>query len=238
VKFRTARRSPVWRSFLALTLIVSGAGIVAACGSSTSQPSCTGDTQAYNGNCLTTAAITYIDCTKGQGFDVSSEIGGGIGGTFRAVVGASLNLAVKKTQQDHTAVALQIVHDCLVLAQQRPQAAADRAATQDYVQQTNQAIRDYQQSQVAETPHITLDKSSAAIGEAVTVSGTSFWPNETIDIWVHATLVKQVQADNNGAFTTEITVPASVPPPDFQTAISATGETSAKSAEAPFRSAG
>ena len=51
-------------------------------------------------------------------------------------------------------------------------------------------------------------------------------------------MVKQVQADNNGAFTTAITVPDDVPPPDFQTTISATGETSAKSAEAPFRNAG
>lgn len=236
MKFHTARRSPAWRLFLTLTLTVSGVGIVAACNSN--PPNCAGDMQAYNGNCLTTAATTYLECTKGRGFDISSQIGGAVGGTFRAVAGISLNLAAKKTQREDTPVALQIVHDCLTIAQQTSQTAADRGTAQDYMQQANQAIQNWQQSQVAQTPHITLDKSSAAIGETVTVSGKSFWPNETIDIWVHATLVKQVQADNNGAFTTEITVPSSVPPPDFETTISATGETSAKSADAPFHSAG
>lgn len=231
-------------SFLILTLTVSGVGIVAACSSSSSSSpaNCGGDMQAYDGYCLATAAVTYIECTKGLGFDISSQIGGAVGGTFRAVLGLSLNLASEKTEHEDTPVALQIVKNCLTVAQQTSQNATDSATVQDFLQQTNQAIQNWQQSWqqtlVKETPHITLDKSSAAIGETVTVSGKRFWPNETIDIRVSGILVKQVQADNNGAFSTEIIVPQDAPPPDFPTTIEASGETSAKSAEAPFETAG
>ncbi len=58
-----------------------------------------------------------------------------------------------------------------------------------------------------------------------------------VTIRVHTTIVAQVKADAKGAFSSLITVPSSAPPPDFDTAITATGQTSSGSAQAPFRTA-
>jgi hypothetical protein len=69
----------------------------------------------------------------------------------------------------------------------------------------------------------------------VAVNGTQFQANEMVDVRVHATLVKQVKADGNGAFSTVITLPPDGPGPPMSTAITATGRTSARSAQAPLR---
>lgn len=53
-------------------------------------------------------------------------------------------------------------------------------------------------------------------------------------IYVHATLVTQVRVDGEGAFSATIAVPKNAPPSGFQTAVTVTGETSAKTAQAPF----
>jgi hypothetical protein len=56
-----------------------------------------------------------------------------------------------------------------------------------------------------------------------------------VAISVHGTLVTQIEADANGAFSTVITVPAEAPLPGFGTSITASGQTSMRSARAPFR---
>jgi hypothetical protein len=145
-----------------------------------------------------------------------------------------LKLAYKKSQQEDTPVALQIVHDCLTIAEQASGSGSDRSVAQNYEQQVNQDIKKWQQQQIKETPHIALSKASAAIGETVDAHGISFWPNETVDIYVHATMVQQVQADDKGEFQVSITVPSDAPPPNFMTTIRASGESSAKSATATF----
>jgi hypothetical protein len=78
-----------------------------------------------------------------------------------------------------------------------------------------------------------LSNSSASTGEQVTVEGSNFWPNETVDIHVHATLVDQVEADEHGSFSRVITVPSGLPA-GFDTQITASGEASAKTARAAF----
>lgn len=87
------------------------------------------------------------------------------------------------------------------------------------------------------TPTLTASANTARIGEHVTLRGAGFQPNETVEIRVHATLVKQVNADENGSFSTVITIPADAPPPGFSTAIIATGMSSARFAEVPFQTA-
>jgi hypothetical protein len=39
------------------------------------------------------------------------------------------------------------------------------------------------------------------------VQGRHFWPNETVDIYVHATVVKQLTVDERGRFTATIEIP-------------------------------
>jgi hypothetical protein len=168
----------------------------------------------------------------------SSEIGGGISGTFRVVAKASLNAAYKKSKQEDTPVALQIVKDCMEIAKTSSSASdrEQRIAT-NYQHRAERILQQWQQQQVEQTPTIALSSHSARIGEQVTVTGSNFWPNEMVDIVLHATIVAQVNADNKGAFSTVITVPSSAPPPDFDTVISATGQTSSRTAKAPFHTA-
>ena len=74
----------------------------------------------------------------------------------------------------------------------------------------------------------------ARVGGTVHVSGRNYYPNETIAVRLHATLITQVKADGEGAFSTTIVVPKNAPPPGFPTSVTASGETSAKSATVPF----
>jgi hypothetical protein len=176
-------------------------------------------------------AIEYVGCTEGRGISPTTEISGGIGGTLKVVANASLKLAYKKTKQENTPVALEIVKNCMEIAKSNASAAdPEQGIATAYIQQ-------WQQELVHQTPMLTLSSSSARIGEQVTVSGSKFWPNEMVDILVHATIVAQVNADEKGAFSTVITVPSSAPPPDFPTSISATGQTSSRTAKRPFQTA-
>ena len=103
-----------------------------------------------------------------------------------------------------------------------PSPPEERAVSQDLSRQADQFIAEWRQAQVQETPHIALSSASARVGESVEVSGTNFYQNETVDIHLHASLVKQVQADSQGGFDTSIEVPTNSPPPGFRTTISAT----------------
>jgi hypothetical protein len=219
-----------------LTLVAFVAALLGS--GCSSQPTCPTGLHPYKDRCLTNMAIQYVGCTEGKGISPTTEINAGVGGTLKVVADASLNLAYKRTEQENTPVALQIVRDCMEIAKTNsPPDDQEQQAATAYERQFEEAERQWQQEQVNQTPTLTLSASTARKGEQVTVTGTRFWPNEMVDILVHATLVAQVQADKNGAFSTVITVPSSAPPPGFGTTITATGHSSAKSAQAPFDTA-
>ena len=77
---------------------------------------CPAGLHAYKDKCLTNMAIQYVGCTEGRGIDVTTEISAGVGGTFKVVADASLNIAYKRAQQENTPVALEIVKACLDIA--------------------------------------------------------------------------------------------------------------------------
>ncbi|MGW5720193.1 hypothetical protein ACWEVP_28770 [Amycolatopsis sp. NPDC003865] len=201
-----------------------------------SDPTCSGGLHPYNGKCLSNMAIQYVGCTEGRGISPTTEIGGDVGGTFKSVADASLKIAYKKTEQENTPVALQIVKDCMEVARSTsPPDDPDQATAADYQKQFDQQLQQWQNGVVDQTPSIKLSRDSAKRGQAITVSGAKFWPGETVDISVHATLAGQAKAGKDGSFSVSITVPRNAPPPDFDTTIMAAGESSAKSARAPFR---
>jgi hypothetical protein len=205
VEFHTTHYSPARRLFstltLSLTLTVLGAGLVAACSSSNNNSaSCVGGMQAYDGHCMATTAITYMECTKGRGFDISSQVGGGLGGTFREILGVSLNLASKKSQHEDTPVALQIIKDCLTVAEQTSQTAADRLAAQDYLQQVNQAIQ--------KIHRLFLRPSSGAVGQVVIARATGFGPNLLVQFFLQGQLVGQKVANSEGTAEISFVVPS------------------------------
>ncbi|MET3143541.1 UNVERIFIED_ORG: hypothetical protein ABIB13_003278 [Arthrobacter sp. UYEF2] len=192
-------------------------------------PACTGNTREYNGQCLGGVAITYIECTKGRGFDLTTKLGGKLGGTFKVVADASVEAAYEEQKQENTVIALQVVSDCLKIAQTEADSAVDKSAAEE---SRNRA--DMIRQQVQETANIEIAPTQARVGETLSVSGRNFYPDETVAIYLHATLVKQQKADGQGAFSTTIGVPKSAPPPGFPTTVTATGATSSKSAQAPF----
>ena len=212
-----------------LVLALASIAVLATPGCGSSPPNCASGYQPYKSNCLTNSAIQYVRCTEGRGLSTTTEIGGGLGGTFKVVANATLNVAYKKAKQENTPVALQIVKDCLEIAKSSPEhdtATAFQGKVEQYLQQ-------WQRQQVEATPIVTLSSNSAGIGEQVTVTGSRFVPNELVEIIVHATLVAQVQASDAGEFSTSITVPSSVFR-DSDVAVTAAGQTSARSGRAPL----
>ncbi len=191
-------------------------------------PSCSGSQRPYNNACLDSVAITYIECTKGRGFDLTTELSGKLGGTFKVIADASVEAAYKENKEENTVVGLQIVSDCLRIAESSADTAVDRSAAEESRQRA-----DMIRQQVQQTAHIEIAPNQARAGASVVVSGTSFYPDETVAIYVHATLVTQIKVDGQGAFSVTITVPRNALP-GFQTAVTVTGETSAKTAQAPF----
>jgi hypothetical protein len=210
-----------WRLFLVLLLVMATTPIAAACVSQ----DCPAGLHSYKDKCLTNMAIQYVGCTDGKGVNVTTEIGGG--GTLKEVAEISLNLAYKEAKEENTPVALQIVKDCLEIAR--------TTSPPDDPEQAAAAA--FQREVIDSTPTITISPTTAREGSQVTVAGEKFWPTELIDIYLHAALIGQVQADDNGAFSTTINVPSSAPTPNFPTTITAAGRSSAKSAMASFETA-
>jgi hypothetical protein len=223
-----APRKPTGRpSRLVAFLLVQFAigAMLVACG----PPACTGNLREYNNECLSGVAITYIECTKDRGFDLTTKLGGKIGGTFKVVADASVEAASEVQRKENTVVALQVVSDCLKIAETQADSEVDKTAAEE-----SRTRAEFIKQQVKETPHIEIDPAQAQVGGILQVSGRNFYPDETVAIRLHATLVKQEQADGQGAFSTTIAVPKNAPPPGFPTTVTATGETSSKSASAPF----
>ena len=224
---RHDRRSRL--GLIVLAFVVFGTSVViAAC---SSQPSCSGGLHPYKDKCLTNMAIQYVGCTEGRGISTTNEISAGVGGTLKVIADATLNVALKQSQTENTPVALQIVKDCMEIAKTNsPPDDPEQAIAAGYEKQWQDLV-------VSETPSISISRSSAGIGDTVRVTGSQFWANETVEVRLHASVLTQVKADANGAFTVDITVPQDAPPAGFSTTITATGRSSAKSADAPFQRA-
>lgn len=214
---------------IVLALVVGGASfVIAACNPFVS---CSSGLHEYKGKCLTNMAIQYVGCTEGKGINTTSEISAGVGGTFKVVADATLTVAMKKSQTENTPVALQIVKDCLEIAKTNsPPDDPEQAIAASYQKQWQDLV-------ISQTPKVTISASSAKVGAKLTVKGSNFWATELVDVRLHVTTVAQVQADDKGAFSVVITVPANAPPPGFPASITATGQSSAKSAQAPFETA-
>lgn len=223
-KMRPMSRPSQLVAILLVQLAISA--VVVACNAGRT---CTGNKSDYNGQCLSNMAITYMECTKNRGFDLTTELSGKLGGTFKVIADASVEAAHRAQQKENTVVALQIVANCLKIAETEADTAVDKSAAEE---SRNRA--DLIRQQVEQTAHIEIAPAQARVGESVSVSGRNYYPNETIAVRLHATLITQVKADDEGAFSTTIAVPKNAPPPGFPTSVTASGETSAKSATAPF----
>ncbi len=87
----------------------------------------------------------------------------------------------------------------------------------------------------AASAQIRLSGPTAPRGSSLTVHGSGFHPDELVQITIQDTILATVTADAQGAFTQDITIPNSAPPPGVQTSIVATGEM-LDTATAPFTS--
>ncbi|MCD5341580.1 hypothetical protein LR392_04975 [Arthrobacter sp. AK04] len=82
-------------------------------------PTCSGNKSDYNGKCPSNMAITYMECTKNRGFDLTTELSGKLGGTFKVIADASIEAAYK-VQQDGK-------HGCRLVVAASVQASLERA---------------------------------------------------------------------------------------------------------------
>ncbi|HUI04500.1 MAG TPA: hypothetical protein VLZ77_13235, partial [Acidimicrobiales bacterium] len=74
-------------------------------------------------------------------------------------------------------------------------------------------------------PPLTLSSSSVQAGSPVTVTGTGFAPDETVDLALGGpTAIGQTTSDDNGKISVAVTIPSGTNPGTY--AITATGETS------------
>jgi len=80
--------------------------------------------------------------------------------------------------------------------------------------------------------NISLSQSSGAAGSNVTVTGSGFGANETVDIAVDGSIVMSVTTDGNGNFSTVITLSSSLS--SGAHTISAAGDSSGHTASATF----
>jgi hypothetical protein len=219
-------------------LLAAGALIATACSCTIGQPDCSDGLRPYKGKCLSSAAIQYVGCTEGRGISPTTEIGGAVSGDLRVVADASLSLAYKRTEQENTPVALQIVKDCLELSKTSGSLSPqEQSVATDFQRRADDFRRQWEAEQLARTPTLTTSAPTARKGAQVRVSGTRFQANEMVTVRLHTTQVAQPTADGNGAFSVSITVPQDAPPAGFSTSIIATGRTSSRSASAPFSTA-
>ncbi|HEU5474325.1 MAG TPA: hypothetical protein VFV67_27060 [Actinophytocola sp.] len=231
--YRIATGSGVLALLLFAALLVGGCGV-----GSEAQPQCPEGLNPYKGKCLDRVAIQYVGCTEGRGFNVTDEISASVGGSFRVVADASLSVARKKVQEENTPVALQVVKDCLELAKQSATAGPDQAAVAAFQQQVDKSFKEFeertQQHRLETTASIKLSKDSAHIGDKVTVQGSQFQANETVEISVDLQSVTRVTADSKGSFSTTITIPKPFMERDPRHFILAQGRSSIRSDRLPI----
>ena len=206
------------RSWIAAPLVLTGLLTILTIIGCSHDPTCTGTLHPYNGKCATNMAILYNDCMDGRGFNTVTDVGGEIG--LKEVV--ELGGHYKDGHSEDPGVVKQIETSCLQIAKAGSAETDSERATADNI------INGW----VEDTPEITLSHDSAHGGEKITVKGIKFAKNEMIAVRVHATDVARTRADSNGAFSVVITIPTT--PFDYDTDITAIGQTSARFAQAIF----
>ena len=122
-------------------------------------PSCPGNLDLYKGRCLTHTAVAYVGCTEGRGLSTSQEIS--TGATLPEAAGVTLNVAYKQARTENSVVALQIVKDCLKLAEAGT-SGTEKTSVRRYGQRTTQTIDNFKQ----QLPGIELDPEKLTCGPA------------------------------------------------------------------------
>lgn len=155
-------------SLVGLLLVVT----LPACSSSTSTQSCAGGTENYKGSCLPQVTANYLKCIDGRGFSLSNEISGGV--TLPEVAGSTFKVAYQRSKQEDSTVTLQIVHDCLTLAEETATSGTDRGAAHQYAQQATQATKVVEQRlpAIELDPPGTLNCGSSDVGVQATCQVT------------------------------------------------------------------
>lgn len=184
-----ARRRAPWRYFLLLLAGLLIVGPLAACSSANGGgTACTGDVEDYQGRCVTHVTAKYLACIEGRGFSVTNQIGGGV--TLPAVADSTFNVAYSHSKEENTPVALQIVHDCLALAEKNATSGDDRGVAHDYVRQTTRYIGVVKNRLAA----IELEPSGALDCGSADIGGTAVPCPENITI--KSTGVKALKTAN------------------------------------------
>jgi hypothetical protein len=135
-------------------------------------PPCSGRTQDYHGTCVPHATAEYLTCIQDRGFSPSTDVSAGV--PLPKVAGATLQVAYKTSKEEDSIVALQIVRDCLTLAEHAATSGTDRGGARQYARQATRDIGVVQQGLPAidVAPPETLDCGTAGIGAQVPCQAT------------------------------------------------------------------
>lgn len=241
-----ARAGSLWRyctmSLVGLLIAVT----LSACQSSHAS-SCSGGTEDFQGKCLPRVTALYLKCIDGRGFSVSNEWS--VGATLPEAAGTTVTAAYKRSKEEDKTVALQIVHDCLTLAEQTATSSADRVTARQYAQQAALDSHVIQQK----LPDIDLDpKETLDFGQAdgrprdvkitntgvaalhityMEVTGANSGDftigNECKDTWLDrdqsCTMTVQFQPTGSGPRNATLVIHQNLPPPDTGKRLQLTG---------------
>ena len=132
------------------------------------EQACTDGSVDYGGRCVPPVTAQYLGCIDGRGFSVSDEFGAGV--TVPAVANSTFRGAYKRSKDEDSTVALQIVHDCLLLARESATSAGDRQAAGDYARRATRSIEVVSRAlpAIELDPSRTLDCGSVEVGVPAT----------------------------------------------------------------------
>jgi hypothetical protein len=103
---------------------------------------------------------------------LSNEVS--VGATLPTVADSTFTVAYKRSKEEDSTVALQIVHDCLTLAEENATSGTDRGTARQYAQQTTRYIDVVRRRlpAIELDPSGTLNCDSADVGAQVTCNVT------------------------------------------------------------------
>ena len=190
------RAGSPWR-YCAMSLVGLLIAVTLSACPSSHATSCSGGTEDFQGKCLPHVTALYLKCVDGRGFSVSNEFS--LGATLPEAAGTTVKAAYKRSKEEDKTVALQIVHDCLTLAEQTATSSADRGAARQYAQQAAGLITVVKQGlpAIELDPPRTLDCGSADVGTQATcqimIKSTGIKPLQITGV--------EVTGANSGDFT-------------------------------------
>jgi hypothetical protein len=145
-------------------------GLLSACPSPATCPS---DLQLYEGKCVTHTMIAYVGCLHAKPYNLFQEID--VGATLPQAANTSVTAAYKRSRQEDSAAALQIVKDCLKLAEEGA-SQQEVAAVQQSEQKADRLIVVVKKR----LPAIELEPSGRLDCGATDVGGSVACPGVTI----------------------------------------------------------